>query len=181
MQKDTLGANEDLVNQSRAVVRAATDEIMARERDIDVIKRERDDLSDQLSMLENKYRDTVYLNEGARDRAGGLHRMHVKLLATRQLEESLKKMIDLRKKTVVDQMLWVTRGYVNQFGAIYRLRNLILHRNQRQAKSALIRWFKLACDPMMLMELNRQIPEFYAKRHTERLVFNREFESWMLN
>ena len=34
---------------------------------------------------------------------------------------------------------------------------------------------------MMLLEQNRQIPEFYAKGHSERLVFNREFEDWMLN
>jgi len=77
-------------------------------------------------------------------------------------------------------MLWVTRGYVNQFGAVYRLRNLILHRNQKLAKNALARWFKLACDPLMLIEQNRQIPEFFAKHHTTRLVFNREFEEWML-
>ena len=33
----------------------------------------------------------MYLNEGARDHMGGVHRMHVKLLATRQLEETLQK------------------------------------------------------------------------------------------
>ena len=73
----------------------------------------------------------MYLNEGARDHMGGLHRMHVKLLATRQLEETLQKAFDRTKKGAVDQTLWVTRGYVNQFGAIYRLRNLILHRNRK--------------------------------------------------
>jgi len=77
-------------------------------------------------------------------------------------------------------MLWVTRGYVNQFGAIFRLRNLLLHKNHRMAKNALARWFKLACDPLMLVEQNKQIPEFFAKRHHDRLVFNREFELWML-
>ena len=127
-------------------------------------------------MLENKYRDTIYLNEGARDHLGGLHRMHVKLLATRQLEETLQKPLRRNKKDSIDQMLWVTRGYVNQFGAIYRLRNLLMHQNQRLAKNALSRWFKLACDPMMLVEQNRRIPDYFAKWHTERLVFNREFE-----
>ena len=34
---------------------------------------------------------------------------------------------------------------------------------------------------MMLIEQNKKIPEFFAKHHTERLVFNREFEQWMLN
>lgn len=74
----------------------------------------------------------------------------------------------------------MTRGYVNQFGAVYRLRNLILHRNKKLAKNALARWFKLACDPLMLLEQNRRIPEFFAKHHTTRLIFNREFEQWML-
>ena len=106
--------------------------------------------------------------------------MHVKLLATRQLEETLQKPLRRNKKDSIDQMLWVTRGYVNQFGAIYRLRNLLMHQNQRLAKNALSRWFKLACDPMMLVEQNRRIPDYFAKWHTERLVFNREFEQWML-
>ena len=44
---------------------------------------------------------------------GGLHRMHVKLLATRQLEESLNKTFNRIKKNGVEQMMWVTRGYVN--------------------------------------------------------------------
>lgn len=78
--------------------------------------------------------------------------MHVKLLATRQLEETMQKAFDRTKKGAIDQTLWVTRGYVNQFGAIYRLRNLLLHRTRRQQKNALALWFKLACDPMMLLE-----------------------------
>ena len=44
----------------------------------------------------------MYLNEGARDHMGGLHRMHVKLLATRQLEEALQKAFDRTKKGAVD-------------------------------------------------------------------------------
>lgn len=58
---------------------------------------------------------------------GGIHRMHIKLLATRQLEESLNKVLNRTKRESIDQMLFVTRGYVNQFGAIYRLRNLMIH------------------------------------------------------
>lgn len=122
----------------------------------------------------------MFLNEGARDKRFGLHRMHIKLLATRQLEEILQDVVQRSKKQSLQQMQWVTRGYVNQFGAVYRLRNLILHRNSKLAKNALAKWFKLACDPLMLIEQNRQIPEFFAKHHTTRLVFNREFEQWML-
>ena len=50
---------------------------------IDSIRNEIDHLNQDISQLENKYRDTIYLNEGARDRMGGLHKMHIKLLATR--------------------------------------------------------------------------------------------------
>ena len=102
-------------------------EMTARERDIHNIKHESDDLVQKYNQLENKYRDTVYLNEGARDRMGGMHRMHIKLLATRQMEESLHKVFNRSKKESIDQMLFVTRGYINQFGAIYRLRNLLIH------------------------------------------------------
>ena len=71
------------MRHSQEIVRAAEVEIDARSREIDAMLAEKNDLEDRLVQLENKYRDTVYLNEGARDHMGGLHRMHVKLLATR--------------------------------------------------------------------------------------------------
>jgi len=77
------------VDQSREMCRVAEQEIVALQREIDQIKREMDEIGERYYQLENKYRDTVYLNEGARDHLGGLHRMHVKLLATRQMEECL--------------------------------------------------------------------------------------------
>ena len=72
-------------------MRAAETEVMDKGHLVDTLKREVDNLNQDISQLENKYRDTIYLNEGARDRLGGLHRMHIKLLATRQLEETLDK------------------------------------------------------------------------------------------
>ena len=81
---------------------AAEQEITSREQDIGAIKHEQDELGERFKQLENKYRDTVYLNEGARDRMGGMHRMHIKLLATRQLEESLQRVFDRTKKESVD-------------------------------------------------------------------------------
>lgn len=77
------------------------------------MKQELDVLNHDLSIIENKYRDTVYLHEGARDRLGGLHRMHVKLLAARQFADGINKAQKRSKKESLDQMLWVTRGYVN--------------------------------------------------------------------
>ena len=55
----------------------------------------------------------MFLNEGARDKRFGLHRMHIKLLATRQLEEILQGAFLRSKKDSLEQMQWVTRGYVN--------------------------------------------------------------------
>ena len=88
-QKGNLASSEDLINQSRDIVRIADEDIHAQQRQIDEIAREKNDLTDSIAILENKYKDTLYLNEGAKDRIGGMHRMHIKLLATRQLEESL--------------------------------------------------------------------------------------------
>lgn len=65
------------------LLRVTDEDIRLREADIDAMKHEIDGVSERLSLLENKYRDTIYLNEGARDRMGGMHRMHIKLLATR--------------------------------------------------------------------------------------------------
>jgi len=80
---------EELVNQSRQVCNVAEGEIAGMEKDVDSLRHENEVLAENFRQLENKYRDTMYLNEGAKDRIGGLHRMHVKLLSTRQLEESL--------------------------------------------------------------------------------------------
>ena len=93
--------------------RAAEQEIAQTQVDIDKLRSEKDEAEASYFQLESKYRDTMYLNEGAREHMGGMHRMHVKLLATRQLEEALKRATDRSKKGAIDQMLWVTRGYVN--------------------------------------------------------------------
>ena len=94
-------------------MREAESEVAEKQHLIDSIRAEIDRLNQDIQQLENKYRDTIYLNEGARDRMGGLHKMHIKLLATRQLEETLDKGIVRSKKDTIDQMLFVTRGYVN--------------------------------------------------------------------
>ena len=94
-------------------MREAESEVAEKQHLIDSIRAEIDHLNQDIQQLENKYRDTIYLNEGARDRMGGLHKMHIKLLATRQLEETLDKGIVRSKKDTIDQMLFVTRGYVN--------------------------------------------------------------------
>ena len=101
------------LNDDLDEMEAAEEEIVARENDIETLRREKEEAEHTYIQLENKYRDTMYLNEGARDHMGGLHRMHVKLLATRQLEETLQKAFDRTKKGALDQTLWVTRGYVN--------------------------------------------------------------------
>ena len=70
--------------------------------DLEKLRNEKDEAEASYASLESKYRDTMYLNEGAREHMGGMHRMHVKLLATRQLEEALKRSTDRTKKAAID-------------------------------------------------------------------------------
>lgn len=95
---------DELVNQSRQICNCAEGEIDNIEREVCDLKHENESLFENFRQLENKYRDTMYLNEGAKDRIGGMHRMHVKLLSTRQLEESLQKAINRSKKQSIEQM-----------------------------------------------------------------------------
>ena len=81
--KDDQVKNQSIVDQSRGIVRIAENEINDKQRQLDTIKNEIERYNQDIVELENRYRDTIYLHEGARDRLGGLHRMHVKLLATR--------------------------------------------------------------------------------------------------
>ena len=83
------------------------------------------------------------------------------------------------KRAVLDHLFYVTRGYVNQFGAVTKFRSLLLASNRRIARNALARWFKLACDPIMLMHQNEQIPKFYAPRIQGAQEFARGFENYM--
>ena len=69
---------DELVNQSRQICNCAEGEIDNIEREVCDLKHENESLFENFRQLENKYRDTMYLNEGAKDRIGGMHRMHVK-------------------------------------------------------------------------------------------------------
>lgn len=127
--KSTLSQNEELVHRSRDVVREVEGEIDGKEIELASLRKENDELGIKFDRLEKQYRDTLYLHEGAQQQMDGMHRMHVKLLACRQLEESLQKVIECHTKAALDQMKYVTRGYVTQFGAIYRLRCFFKHRD----------------------------------------------------
>ena len=58
-------------------------QIREAEREIGKVKLERDDVAQRFSDLEHKYRMAMDTMEGKKWQANSMHRMHVKLLATR--------------------------------------------------------------------------------------------------
>ena len=108
-----MAANEIMVEETRKSCRIIEDEVAEKQGQLDLIRHDFDSLSHEMQIMENKYRDTIYLHEGSRDRFGGMHRMYVKLLASRQIKDAIDRAMTRLKKDCVEQTLWVTRGYVN--------------------------------------------------------------------
>jgi len=50
---------------------------------------------------------------------------------------------------------------------------MLLNNNKKRAKSALNRWFKIACDPVALIKLNRAIPNLYDDKISNTYFFNK--------
>jgi hypothetical protein len=50
---------------------------------------------------------------------------------------------------------------------------MFLANDRRRAKNALSRWFKIACDPVALIKVNKQIPELYAANISKNYFFNK--------
>ena len=63
--------------------------------------------------------------EGDRHDQHNLHRMHVKLLAIRNLEETMQKIVNRRRTQCLNQLHSVTQGYVDQFSAVFQLRKVL--------------------------------------------------------
>lgn len=64
-------------------------------------------------------------------------------------------------------------GNFVKFGAIWKLRKMFRANDERRAKNALCRWFKIACDPVALIRVNRGIPELYEASITKKYFFNK--------
>jgi len=45
--------------------------------------------------------------------------------------------------------------------------------DQRRAINALLKWFKIACDPVALIRINKRIPELYEASISKSYFFNK--------
>lgn len=111
--KGRIVSQEDLVVQSREMLRVTEEEVTIQQRQIEELLAEIDQFHDKLSQIDGRHRLMFDNIEGDKFNRANLHRMHVKLLATRQFEESLQKVLCARRKNALDQMARITRGYVN--------------------------------------------------------------------
>ena len=139
-------------------------EILNTEKEIDRVRLERDEVAQKFSDLEFKYRQEMDTTEGRKWQVDSLHRMHIKLLATRSFEETFQKIICENKRFVLGHMQYVTTGFVNQFGAVHKFRSVLLNSNRRIVKNAMQRWFRLACRPINMIKINEQLPRFFLPK-----------------
>ena len=137
---------------------------MTTEKEIDRVRLERDEVAQKFSDLEFKYRQEMDTTEGRKWQVDSLHRMHIKLLATRSFEETFQKIICENKRFVLGHMKYVTTGFVNQFGAVHKFRSVLLNSNRRIVKNAMQRWFRLACRPINMIKINEQLPRFFLPK-----------------
>ena len=88
-QKGRLVSDEEMVRQSEEIVRMTDEEIFNLGKEIDRVRLERDEVAQKFADLEYKYKQEMDTTEGRKWQTDSLHRMHVKLLATRSFEETL--------------------------------------------------------------------------------------------
>jgi len=64
-------------------------------------------------------------------------------------------------------------GNFVKFGSVWKLHKMFLANAKRRAKNSLLRWFKIACDPVALIRVNLRIPELYADNIQKKYFFNK--------
>ena len=99
--------------------------------------------------------------------------MHVKLCASRHLEETLQKIVKRNQQITFDWMQATIVGKFVKFGAVFKLKKMFRTNDQRRAKNALLKWFKIACDPIALIRVNKGIPELYEASISKNYFFNK--------
>ena len=67
----------------------------------------------RMAQTDDRYKHIFNNLEGDRYNQHHLHKMHIKLLAVRNLEESMQKIVSKRRKDTLEHLMFVTRGYVN--------------------------------------------------------------------
>jgi hypothetical protein len=102
-----------------------------------------------------------------------MHHMHVKLCATRHIEETLQKVIRRNRQMHFDWMQATVMGRYVKFATVWKLRKMFNANDERRAKNVLSRWFKIACDPVALIKVNKGIPELYEDSISKKYFFNK--------
>jgi len=64
-------------------------------------------------------------------------------------------------------------GHYVKFATVWKLRKMFDANDERRAKTVLNRWFKIACDPVALIKVNKAIPELYEDRIRKKYFFNK--------
>ena len=64
-------------------------------------------------------------------------------------------------------------GKFVKFGSVWKLHKMLMANAKRRAKNALLRWFKIACDPIALIKINLGIPELYAENIQKKYFFSK--------
>jgi hypothetical protein len=70
-------------------------------------------------------------------------------------------------------MLATLIGRFEKFATVWKLRKMFRANDEKRAKNALQRWFKLACDPVALIRVNQAIPELYEDSIRKKYFFNK--------
>ena len=80
----------------------------------------------KVQQMGDKHSEAVCSLEGEKRRLDLMHTKHIKLLATRLLEEGLKKAVRRNLELSFEQVERSTNIEKHQFGAVWKFRNVIL-------------------------------------------------------
>lgn len=166
--------HEHAIEQTRSVLVQIDDELYSQERQLQALRHERDHLFDKVTECSVKQDEAVVCLEGEKRRMMCLHRMHIKLLATRLFEETLQKIVKKTVKPYFEYARTVITNDLAKMKALFNFRKMIWVQDRRKSKKNLQKWYQLALKPTRILKANCTLPVFFNKK--EKLAFF--FQKW---
>jgi hypothetical protein len=108
--------------------------------------------------------EAIVCLEGEKRRMMNLHKMHIKLLATRLFEETFQKIVKKTVKPYFEHAKIVIAYDLSRMKALFNFRKMIWVQDRRKSKKNLQKWYQLALKPTRIIKANCTLPIFFNRK-----------------